>query len=886
MDDEVTEPETAGQGLAETTGSGPDKPPAEKAANRGQISRREQFYADVFGFRRSVQPLAGWFLSGLLGLVVWLTVVYAPGAFQRANLLHGADPKGVITVEAGYFTVAAVTLIALFVAFEPVLSRVVDDYIRSSHWRWLGRSPAYVRLPVLAVGTIISLLWQLPSIILSFLDYLLARPVAVLVGITQKDVARRYGWAAVLMLAVVAAGLFAPPPWGLYAVCAGLIAVFAIVRRWSWSEADRETFLVERGMRKGAMRVGFAEDLRDEALIAISCLFVLFPIGLRQIQLATCAANACAFTLDGDAALPPDLLGQFLAWLGYFGAELAKAVPFVDWSEVFHVANDSPIKPQTAFGAQIIFAMRAALDLLLLAAVLQAMQIAGRLKDQSIAFKASRLPILEPFAEAKELRRAALRIEPVLEIQPTQQYAVSSFPAYEETRLKEIISPRESNTDPLVRNAAVALLASQHASEVTDHFFTEQAKAEPDADMRDWIIHVACAVTRERNYADHDADRARLKALLEDRFEELPVRTAAARRLGRIPAASATTALLQECLADRREGVEVRAAAVVALSKIPVRESHSGAESLIGSFKGQLHGDALIAAMATAYALARLAGHGEAETIAKAFDAPIREHALRATLVQPEPTTIEAAKAREPGILLNQLVRILPGEAPFKATFTMGSGDEDDQAFDSERPPTKITMTEHYAIGRYAVTQEEYLGFCLATGRPPLQYAVNRRWPALEVSWLDSMNYCLWLEAITGERYRLLSEVEWEYACRAGTETRYSWGDRWDDAKANSNRTQPIGPREVGTYDPNNWGLWDMHGNAFEWCADPWHQSGEGRPLGQGIWSANGEYGRRVVRGGSWNTFPQRLRSALRGRDTTDARYYDFGFRLARTLDR
>jgi formylglycine-generating enzyme required for sulfatase activity len=669
-------------------------------------------------------------------------------------------------------------------------------------------------------------------------------------------------------------------------VIAGLVAILATVRRWSWSEADRETFLVERGVRPGAMRVGFKEDLRDEALVAIVFLFFLIPVGLRQIQLATCDSGTCAFTLEGGATLPPDAIGQFIAWLGYFGAELAKSVPFVDWSEVFHVANDSPIEPQTPLGAQIVFAMRATLDLLLLAAVLQAVQIAGRLRDQWNAFNADRLPILEPHTEKRLFKSTCEAIEPCLEQHPTQQHAIASFPAYEDTRLQEVIRDRTGKMPTEARKAAVALLAGKHASEATDQFFAEQEAEESIQEVRDWIVHVATGVTRDRDGADHDADRARLKALLEDRFEATAVRAAAARRLARMPDDAVTTALLQERLVAPKESLEVRAAAALALARHRPKDARTDIEKLAGAFSGKLSVDGITPAMATAHALARRATVKDANAIASAFAEPIRELAAAAARMQAEPMTIDAAKASEPGAALNQMVRIAPGEDPFRPEFTLGSGDDDDLAFTAETPPKKITMSRPYAIGRYAVTQEEYLIFSEATGLKPLQYALKRRWPAVEVNWRDAMACCRWLEAVTGDAYRLPSEVEWEYACRAGTKTRWSWDDEWDQAKAASVETRSgQGPVDVESYDPNDWGLWQMHGNVLEWCGDPWHENHSGRPEGQGIWDVGGTYSRRVVRGGSWNVSSQVLRSAYRIWLATDLRNLTLGFRLARTLN-
>lgn len=639
------------------------------------------------------------------------------------------------------------------------------------------------------------------------------------------------------------------------------------------------------------MRVGFKEDLRDEALVAITFLFVLIPIGLRQIQLATCADGTCAFALEGGAALPPDALGQFIAWAGFFGAELAKSVPFVDWSEVFHVANDSPIKPKTPLGAQIVFAMRATLDLLLLAAVQQAVQIASRLRDQWTAFNASRLPILEPYTEKRLFKSTLAGIEPCLEQHPTQQHAIATFRSYEDTRLKEVIQDRSGKMPIEARQAAVALLATQHASEATDEFFTEQEKNETDPEVRDWIVHVAAGVTRDRNGDDHEADRARLKVLVEDRFEAVSIRSAAARRLARMPHAEATTALLQERLATPKESVEARAATALALARHRPREALGDIEKLAGVFGGDLSVDRITAAMATAHALARCAPGSDAQAIASAFAEPLRELAAAAGRIQAAPMDIDAAKAREPGAALSQMVRIAPGKKGFEPTFVIGTADNELPLSHGAR---EIDMEQAFAIGRYAVTQQEFAIFVAASGHSTAPFnrrqegrGLDPRLPAFEVNLRDAMAYCRWLEAVTGDAYRLPSEVEWEYACRAGTTELWSWGNEWDQAKAATMETRAPnkGSMPVESYDPNDWGLWQMHGNVWEWCGDPWHNDHKGRPDGQNCWDVGGEYGRRVVRGGSWTYSSRNSRSACRHWGATVSRYDDVGFRLARTLN-
>jgi formylglycine-generating enzyme required for sulfatase activity len=122
-----------------------------------------------------------------------------------------------------------------------------------------------------------------------------------------------------------------------------------------------------------------------------------------------------------------------------------------------------------------------------------------------------------------------------------------------------------------------------------------------------------------------------------------------------------------------------------------------------------------------------------------------------------------------------------------------------------------------------------------------------------------------WLSRITGKNYRLLTEAEWEYAARAGSETRFSFGDdetqldqlAWYSRNSNV-KTQPVGEKR-----PNAFGLHDMHGNAWEWVEDPWHDSYEGAPADGSPWVKDGLAGWRVVRGGSWVNYPQFLRAAM-----------------------
>ena len=219
-----------------------------------------------------------------------------------------------------------------------------------------------------------------------------------------------------------------------------------------------------------------------------------------------------------------------------------------------------------------------------------------------------------------------------------------------------------------------------------------------------------------------------------------------------------------------------------------------------------------------------------------------------------------------------------------------------------EQPVHEVELAS-FALGVYEVTFEEYDRFVQATGhrrpgdggwgrggRPVIDGGWGRgRRPVIDVSWEDAEAYVAWLSRETGESYRLPSESEWEYAARAGTTTRYSWGQdigrnlancdgcgsRWDD-----DQTAP-----AGSFAANGWGLHDMHGNVWEWVADCWHENYARAPRDGTVWTSGGNCGRRVLRGGSWYTIPVLLRSATRINVDAGARIDLNGFRVARTLD-
>ncbi len=228
-----------------------------------------------------------------------------------------------------------------------------------------------------------------------------------------------------------------------------------------------------------------------------------------------------------------------------------------------------------------------------------------------------------------------------------------------------------------------------------------------------------------------------------------------------------------------------------------------------------------------------------------------------------------------------EMVRVPPGR------FLMGDlrGDGD---FD-ERPSHPVKIERAFAIGRYEVTFAEYDRYGAAAGAPvPDDGGFGRGdRPVVNVTWQDAMAYAIWLSDQTGQRYRLPSEAEWEYAARAGAATRFWWGDDPGSARANcagcgsewdSESTAPVG--RLGA---NRFGLFDVAGNVWEWTADCYNNSYVGVP-DDGCPHIYRSCGQLVVRGGSWILPPREMRAANRFRWIPVSRSDEVGFRLARDL--
>jgi formylglycine-generating enzyme required for sulfatase activity len=221
--------------------------------------------------------------------------------------------------------------------------------------------------------------------------------------------------------------------------------------------------------------------------------------------------------------------------------------------------------------------------------------------------------------------------------------------------------------------------------------------------------------------------------------------------------------------------------------------------------------------------------------------------------------------------------------------FLMGSPDTEAQRGSSEGPQHYVDVPEFF-MGKYAVTQGQWKA---VMGNNPSRFKFwlnGASLPVERVSWYDATKFCQKLSQITGKRYSLPSESQWEYACRAGTTTPFYFGETITSKLANYNGsiTYADAPKgkdreettNVGIFPPNAFGLYDMHGNVWEWCADEWHSKYHGAPTDGSVW-LDGNKDTSPLRGGSWAFLPTFCRSAIRiNCFRRDDHHYIAGFRV------
>lgn len=233
---------------------------------------------------------------------------------------------------------------------------------------------------------------------------------------------------------------------------------------------------------------------------------------------------------------------------------------------------------------------------------------------------------------------------------------------------------------------------------------------------------------------------------------------------------------------------------------------------------------------------------------------------------------LEAGKTFKDCAMCPEMVELPQG------SFSMGSNNGEDD----EKPVHEVTIAKPFAIAKTEVTQEQWRA--LMGNNPSYFETCADTCPVEQVSWEDAQAYIKKLNEKTGKHYRLPTEAEWEFACRAGSQQEYCGGEVADNVSWNANNSGKFmfkGPHPVATKQPNAFGLYDMSGNVWEWVEDNYQDSYVGAPVDGNARVADAM---RVLRGGSWGYDPKSSRAATRSKFSANFRYYSYGFRLALTL--
>lgn len=254
-----------------------------------------------------------------------------------------------------------------------------------------------------------------------------------------------------------------------------------------------------------------------------------------------------------------------------------------------------------------------------------------------------------------------------------------------------------------------------------------------------------------------------------------------------------------------------------------------------------------------------------------------------------------------PNLQLNMV--LIPG-----GSFIMGAPETERESSDAERPQHPVAISAFF-MAQFPITQAQWR---VVANSPKINRELNPdpsqfkgdNHPVEQINWYEALEFCDRLAQHTRKPYRLPSEAEWEYACRAGTTTPFHLGETITTDLANYRGTDDEfglsgsygrGPKgiyraqttPVGSFGmANDFGLYDMHGNVWEWCADHWHSNYRGAPENERDWLSEDESALRLLRGGSWDNGPKRCRSANRDRLKPDSRINGYGFRLACSLAR
>ncbi|MBL8542758.1 MAG: hypothetical protein JNJ63_03025 [Hyphomonadaceae bacterium] len=408
-----------------------------RAISNGQLPARN-------GAEPRYEHVSGWsaILLAVIVVIIAALVWWAAGSNAANRKIHA---------EWGTWVVVGLSAAFVLVAAAPVLPRVARSLGLESS---LATVAALFNKPAEWVGQA-----------LSAVDGVLVFAVANAAGTNRKHVFLRYAILASVIATCATLGYFWPAPWAFVPIAWGFLVAFSVSRRWAWIEQDRELAMLNPTLSQAHIRVGFAQNLRDEALLVFLSMFLLVPLALRQAQLLANDAHVDLFSIPNAADVHD--LGM---WISFYGTELAKAVPFVDWAEVYHVEGDAPIQANHPLALHAVFATRVLIDLVFLAALLQAISAASRdAQQRDLFYRKKAIRRLDPFTEPDAFR-LLVRRDPNGEWERNTE-RFDEFPAYDQNRLVELSASR----DERIRRAADFLLERDGVDHDPHHRLSKKA---------------------------------------------------------------------------------------------------------------------------------------------------------------------------------------------------------------------------------------------------------------------------------------------------------------------------------------------------------------------------------------------------------------------------
>ncbi len=336
--------------------------------------------------------------------IILAFIVFMARYFHLQHNLNGSEAI-VLENKAGLWVLSLIALSFVLMILLPRLSS-------SKNIGRIGNFFASLLNEQTGLGKYLAILGNIISRFDSWLVYIIA-PAA---GVTQKKTRTRYLIIIGYLLPCGILAWYLPTPYGIFPILAAFTISISVARRWAWVESDREITLRNPKYSAEQLRVGVDQDLRDEALLALLSLIIMLPLAMRQAHMLALDLNISEWGLfayhetDSAASRKNIAVSQsvgFIEWLAFFGTELAKAVPFVDWADIYQVESRPTIQSAGPYSFHVVFAARAIVDLVFLGALLQAITSSFKLSQHKKLFFEREINVLDPILEKLEFDKLA-----------------------------------------------------------------------------------------------------------------------------------------------------------------------------------------------------------------------------------------------------------------------------------------------------------------------------------------------------------------------------------------------------------------------------------------------------------------------------------------------